>query len=262
MWPVLFSVFGVQIQSYGVSKALAAILAAIILGRSFQRLGYRSETAHWLVLWATVWGFVGAKVYFLVDNRTNIGWSALGGSGFVWYGGLIGATLAVALLSRRHGLRLGAVAGTMAMPLSLAYGIGRIGCFLAGDATDGRPAGLPWTMALPNGALPVNLPVHPALLYEAAGAFLIAAILWTLQRRVDAITVLGIYLALSGLARLLVEFISVNGSVLFGLTEAQVLSIASILIGLVMILFARNRGRRTEAAIRTAVATGFGRQVT
>ena len=39
MWPVLFSVFGIQIQSYGVSKALAALVAAWLLGRAFRRLG-------------------------------------------------------------------------------------------------------------------------------------------------------------------------------------------------------------------------------
>ena len=40
MWPVLFSVFGIQIQSYGVSKALAALVAAWLLGRAFRRLGF------------------------------------------------------------------------------------------------------------------------------------------------------------------------------------------------------------------------------
>ena len=32
MQPVLFSVFGLDIQSYGVSKALAALVAALLLG--------------------------------------------------------------------------------------------------------------------------------------------------------------------------------------------------------------------------------------
>lgn len=50
MWPVLFSVFGIQIQSYGVSKALAALVAAWLLGRAFRRLGFPVEQAHSLVL--------------------------------------------------------------------------------------------------------------------------------------------------------------------------------------------------------------------
>lgn len=257
MWPVLFTILGVPIQSFGVSKLLAAVLSALILGRSFERLGYTTSTAYRLVLWATVWGFVGAKVYFLVDSEATLVWSSRDGSGFAWYGGLIGGTLAVALFSRMHRLRLGAVAGAIAVPLSLAYGIGQIGCFLAGDGTYGRPTELPWALAFPNGAVPVNVPVHPAPLYEAAGAFLIAAILWTLRRRVGAITVFGTYLVLSGLARLLVEFVRTDEPVLMGLTEPQVLSAASIIVGLALIVVARRRARRTEAAIRATVALGF-----
>ena len=49
MWPVLFSVFGIQIQSYGVSKALAALVAAWLLGRAFRRLGFPVEQAHSLL---------------------------------------------------------------------------------------------------------------------------------------------------------------------------------------------------------------------
>jgi len=260
MWPVLFTVFGIPVQSYGTSKALAAIVAGMILGRSFQRMGLRKATAHWLVFWATVWGFVGAKIYFAIDNSIIPGGRGSGASGFVWYGGLIGGTLAVAVFSHRHRLRLGSIAGAIAIPLSLAYGIGRVGCFLAGDNTYGRPADLPWAMAFPNGTAPVDVPVHPAELYEAAGAFLIAAVLWALQRRVDAITTFGTYLGLSGLARLLVEFIRVNEPALLGLTEAQWLSIASILIGLLMVIVARERARRTEAAIRATVALGFAAQ--
>ena len=39
MRPILFAVFGFPIQSYGVSKALAAIIGAWLLGRAFVRNG-------------------------------------------------------------------------------------------------------------------------------------------------------------------------------------------------------------------------------
>lgn len=241
MWPVLLDVFGVQIQSYGASKAVAAIVGALILGRRFRRLGYDEEIAYSLVMWATVWGFVAAKVYFL-DNWGHFDLHTLGGSGFVWYGGLVGGTLAVVVISRRHQLPLAAVAGSMAMPLSVAYGIGRLGCFLAGDGTYWKPTDLPWGMAFPNGAVPVNVLVHPAQLYEAAAAFLIAAALWVLQDRLSPAGVFGSYLALSGIARVLVEFVRVNNPVLLGLTEAQFLGFASVSIGAVLIVRYRKDG--------------------
>ncbi|CAI9411503.1 prolipoprotein diacylglyceryl transferase [Aestuariimicrobium sp. T2.26MG-19.2B] len=241
MWPVLFSIFGVQIQAYGVSKAAAALVAAYLLGRAFERVGLDKDTAHSLVLWATVWGFVGAKVYFLLENGRHLAWHMLGGSGFTWYGGLIGGAAAVIVITRRHQLGLATVAGMMAAPLSVAYGIGRIGCFLAGDGTYGRPTDLPWGMTFPRGVVPVNVPVHPAQLYEAAGAFTIAGILWTLRTRWAPVSVFGSYLVLSGLARLLVEFVRLNTPILVGLTQAQLTGVASMIIGAVLILHGRRR---------------------
>ncbi|MCC2592505.1 prolipoprotein diacylglyceryl transferase [Tessaracoccus sp. OS52] len=253
MWPELFSVFGFQVQSYGVSKALALLVGGFLLGRTFQRIGYDRDLAYSLALWATVWGFVGAKLYFLVANLDHLSWHMLGGSGFVWYGGLIGGSLAVLVLTRRNHLSLAKVVGAMAAPLSVAYGIGRIGCFLAGDGTYGKPTDLPWGMAFPNGAVPINVPVHPAQLYEAAGAFLIAGILWIIARRMQPAAVFGSYLILSGLARLLVEFVRINNPILLGLTEAQVFGAASILGGAILLVrYALHGQATTPEADRTS----------
>lgn len=247
MWPELFSAFGIQVQSYGVSKALALLVGGFLLGRAFQRIGYDKELAHSLALWATVWGFVGAKAYFLLANLDHLTWHMLGGSGFVWYGGLIGGSAAVLVTTRRNQLSLAKVAGAMAAPLSVAYGIGRIGCFLAGDGTYGKPTDAPWGMAFPNGAVPIDVPVHPAQLYEAAGAFLIAGILWVIGRRVRPAAVFGSYLVLSGFARLLVEYVRINNPIMFGLTEAQVFGLASILGGGILLIRDTRHGRTTPA---------------
>lgn len=246
MWPVLFEFFGFQVQSYGVSKAVAALIGALVLGKRFLRLGYGKDVAYSLVMWATVWGFVGAKVYFLIDNWRHFDWHMLGSSGFVWYGGLIGGVLAVVVIARRHGLPLTRVAGEMVMPLSVAYAIGRVGCFLAGDGTYGRPTDLPWGMAFPDGAVPVNVPVHPAQLYEAAVALLIAGVLWLLRDRIAPIAVFGSYLVMSGMARIAVETVRINPPVLLGLTEAQLFGIASIAIGAALVL--RHRGTNREGS--------------
>ena len=117
------------------------------------------------------------------------------------------------------------------MPLSLAYGIGRLGCFLAGDGTYGRPTDLPWGMAFPNGVVPTDVPVHPTPLYEAAAAVLMVAVLLPIGRRWAPTRVFGAYLVLSGLARLAVEFVRVNDPVLAGLTQPQLWALGSIAVG-------------------------------
>ena len=174
--------------------------------------------------------------------------------GFTWYGGLIGGVIASLVIVRRHQLPLGAVSGAAAVPLTVAYGIGRLGCLLSGDGTYGKPTNLPWGMAFPNGVVPTDVPVYPTPLYEAAAAFAIAGILWVLGRRWRPVPVFGSYLVLSGLSRLLVEFLRVNDPVLLGLTEAQLFAIASMILGAVLILRDNQRAQPTPADLDSVPA--------
>jgi phosphatidylglycerol:prolipoprotein diacylglycerol transferase len=252
--PVLFSVFGFDIQSYGVSKALAALVAAFLLARAFDRLALKRDFAYSLVMWATIWGFVGAKIYYLLEQVPNFDLHHLGGMGFTWYGGLIGGVAAALVIVRRHRLPLGAVAGAAAVPLSVAYGIGRLGCLLSGDGTYGRPTSVPWAMTFPNGVVPTNVPVHPTPLYEALAAVLIATVLLVLGKRWNPAAVFGAYLALSGISRFLVEFLRINEPVLLGLTQPQLWALVSLIAGVVLIIRTQllNRPRRNPAGAPVA----------
>lgn len=240
MRPVLFTILGFDVQTYGLSKAAAALVAAWLLGRAFERRGLSKDSAHALVLWSTVWGFVGAKIYYLLEQLPSITLHDLGGMGFTWYGGLLGGTAAALVVIRRHQLPGGIVAGAVAVPLTVAYAIGRLGCLLSGDGTYGRPTDLPWGMAFPNGVVPTDVPVHPTPLYEAAAAVLIVAVLAYLGRRWAPVQVFGAYLVLSGLARVSVEFVRINDPVLAGLTQPQLWALGSIAVGGALIA----RGRR------------------
>ena len=234
MRPVLFSILGLDIQTYGLSKALAAIVAAWLLGRAFAARGLSRDSAHSLAFWATVWGFVSAKLYFLLEQLPDITLHHLGGMGFTWYGGLIGGTAAVIVVARRHKLPLPTVAGTMAAPLSVAYAIGRLGCLVSGDGTYGKPTDLPWGMTFPEGVVATDVPVHPTPLYEAIGALIIAVVLWRLGRRTDPLRVVAAYLVLSGGARLLVEMLRTNEVTILGLTQPQIWSLVSLVIGIAL----------------------------
>ena len=151
------------------------------------------------------------------------------------------------LLARRHRLPLGRLAGVAAAPLSFAYGIGRIGCFLSGDGTYGTPSDLPWAMAFPNGTMPTLVPVHPTALYEAIGAIAIGGLLWTVRTRWTSLTVFGVYAILSAAARFLVEEIRINQEVLLGLTQPQLWSLMLVAIGIALLVrdrLAWSRGPR------------------
>ena len=246
MQPVLFSVLGIDIQAYGVSKALAALVAAYLLGRAFASRGLPKESAHTLVFWATIWGFAAAKVYFLAEQLPDITVHDLGGMGFTWFGGLIGGVAAALVTIRRHGLPVGVVAGLAAVPLTVAYGIGRLGCLLSGDGTYGRPSTLPWAMTFPNGVVANDVPVHPTPLYEALAAAVIAVLLWRASRTMPLPAIFGAYLVLSGVSRFLVELLRINEPVIAGLTQPQLWSIVSVVAGVTIAVRTRN-DRTTDA---------------
>ncbi len=62
MRPILFSVLGFDVQTYGLSKVVAAWVAAMLLGRAFEGRGISSrQQAYSLVFWSTVWGSLGRR---------------------------------------------------------------------------------------------------------------------------------------------------------------------------------------------------------
>lgn len=233
MYPVLFEIFGLPIRSYGVSKALAALVAIFLLTREFRRLRWDTEVAINLVVATTLFGFLGAKLYYLAENIGSLSLHDFGGSGFTWYGGFLAGLIVFVVMARRHRLPLARLAAVSAAPMSVAYGIGRLGCLLAGDGTYGTPTDLPWGMAFPNGVVPTTVPVHPTPLYEAIVAFAIAGLLWSVRRRWRPAAVIGTYAVLTGTARFLVEFVRINDEAILGLTQPQLWSVALVAAGAV-----------------------------
>jgi phosphatidylglycerol:prolipoprotein diacylglycerol transferase len=96
-------------------------------------------------------------------------------------------------------------------------------------------------MSFPNGVVPTTDRVHPAPLYELLIWSAIGWLLWRLgarflknQRRAGEI--FCYYLILTGAARFLVEIIRINPPWIFGLSNAQVASVASVIAGCALLL--------------------------
>jgi phosphatidylglycerol:prolipoprotein diacylglycerol transferase len=169
-------------------------------------------------------------------------------AGFAWYGGLIAGILT--LMWQGRAAKVGALGmlDLAAPAAAVGYGVGRIGCFTSGDGDYGIPTSLPWGVSFPHGLVPTMQRVHPTPIYELIVALVIAAILWKRGRRNPG-EITGEYLVLSGIARFLVEFIRINPRIYFGMSNAQVASIGSMIVGVAIIVWARR-----HAATRTARA--------
>jgi phosphatidylglycerol:prolipoprotein diacylglycerol transferase len=107
-----------------------------------------------MVFAAAAGGLAGARLLLILEEWTHFlrsPWDFIfSGSGFSWYGGLLGGIIAVTWWVRRHRILWLKAADIAAPAGALGYGVGRVGCFLAGDATWGKVTNVPWGMAFPN----------------------------------------------------------------------------------------------------------------
>ncbi|HSE91509.1 MAG TPA: prolipoprotein diacylglyceryl transferase family protein [Candidatus Binatia bacterium] len=248
MLPILFQFGPLTIYSFGVFMALAALAAAWVVQAELKRNGYNPELASTMVFAAAIGGLVGARILFIVEDWSNFlrsPWDYIfTGAGFTWYGGFLGGVLGVSWVVRKNNIPWLKAADIAAPALAIAYGVGRLGCHVAGDGDWGTVTDLPWGVAYKNAIIgwvdpstgipyPPGVRVHPTPIYEFLESVLIFGILWALRKKEYAPgTLFWLYLALSGLARLVVEFWRLNPVVGFGLTEAQWFGAAMILVGL------------------------------
>ncbi|HVR05736.1 MAG TPA: prolipoprotein diacylglyceryl transferase family protein [Solirubrobacteraceae bacterium] len=260
-----FDVLGLQVKSFGVVFALAFLACGLLIARRLHELDKPVDWAYEIVFAALVGGLVGARGYFLLQNYNEVKGhllsSIFSGSGLIWYGGAIGGAIGVLAWMRwRRALNLVMLDMTVTA-LALGYALGRIGCQVSGDGDYGIRSSLPWAMGYPHGTVPTppGVTVQPTPIYETVAMGLVALLLWRLRDRVRPGVIVALYCLLSGLERLLVEFIRRNKEVLVGLTAAQLESVVLMIIGAIWLtLLVRERGlaglRPTASGPRPAAA--------
>jgi phosphatidylglycerol---prolipoprotein diacylglyceryl transferase len=233
VYPELLHIGPVTIHSFGVMLALAFFTAGAVTHWRLRVMGEDPEIIYSVLIGAIVGGIVGAKLHYLILHPDELRVAAFSGSGLVWYGGLFGGAVGAYLVAHFAHASKAALADAIAPGVALAYGVGRLGCFLNGDDY-GVATTLPWGMAFPKGSPPTTVVVHPTQLYEVLASVVIFALLvWVIGPRLPRVGgLLWAYLALAGIERFLVEFVRTNPPVLLGLTQQQWISIGSIIVGL------------------------------
>ncbi len=255
MYPTIVDFGPVGIHSYGLMLATAFITSTFVIQHELKRRGFVSDLAGTIVVAAAMGGVVGAKIYAaLLDGRITFT-ELFSTSGLVWYGGFIGGCLGVLIVVVRSPNPTLPTIDIIGPTLLLGYGIGRIGCLLAGDGDYGPPSDLPWAMAFPNGTVPTDVPVHPTPIYETLISFTFFGILWSQRRRLEDIpgVLFGSSLILLGVERFIAEFWRITPRVLGWMTGAQLFSIVAFIVGIVLIFWARSRPP-TEAVVETVAA--------
>jgi phosphatidylglycerol:prolipoprotein diacylglycerol transferase len=243
-----------NLPTFGLMLWLAVVIAAIVADRAFKR-AHISADAVGMVAVALVVGLIGSKIWHVLDSPEEFRaehWRVLwDNAGFAWYGGLTFGIAALVLMGWRSKIGVLRTLDLLAPAAAIGYGVGRIGCFLSGDGCYGiaiQPVHIfgfafrAWGMAFPNGIEPVDYPVYPTPLYELGAGLVIGWWLWRRLGKPHATgAILGQYLALSGIARFLVEFIRRNPKVLWGLSNAQLASAGAAVVGIALTWWASTR---------------------
>jgi len=245
----------IPIHLFGLMLAMAFLAAGHVLGREFGRKGYDEDLASSAVLWCAAGSLIGARLWLVIEDWPGFVRDPVGllftGSGFVFYGGLVGGAVAMTLFFRRHDIPWWRGADAVAPALVLGQAIGRVGCQLSGDGDWGTVTTLPWGMAYPYAVVgwpyPPGVVVHPAPVYESLAYLAVFALLWRWRRtpQPDG-NIFCWYLVLASGARFLIEFVRINPVVAAGLTAAQIASLALIALGAAR-LVAQRRWRTVAA---------------
>ncbi len=247
MFPHLFSIGEFHIRAWGLMVALGILVATLVSKKLAEKEGLDGEIILDYVLYAVVAGILGARVWEIIFSWSNFENNPLSALEF-WNGGLsiqggVAAGLIVTLwFVRRHKLNFWQFADVLAPGLILGQAIGRIGCFLNGDAY-GIPANSWFGVVYKPGTPAFNafgaVPLIPAELMEAAGDLLIFGLLiFLLKHRPFRGFVALMYFALYSLLRFTLEFWRADSLLIApGLKAAQISSLLILAGACILIVY-------------------------
>ncbi|MBC5824271.1 MAG: prolipoprotein diacylglyceryl transferase [Candidatus Eremiobacteraeota bacterium] len=248
--PVALHVGRAGIRWYGLTYLIGALIVYLQLQsrRSRQRTGMTIEQAQEFVVYAMMGVIVGGRIFFLIADlltppqagghpmsyylENPLELISIWHGGMAFHGGLIGAIVGSWLFLRKTGLSFSPLAdeGILWLPLDIA--LTRCANFINGELP-GRLTDAPIGIHFPD----FSGYRYPSQLFEAVGMVLVVLpLLWLLHsrsRRADGI-IFWAFIAAYGAVRTVVEFYREPGIVFFGLTGAQYLTIAMLILGVVM----------------------------
>ncbi len=253
MNPVLFIINDYEVRSYLII-ILAAILLAALLIRYYEipflKAGRRcpgtidryNGEALFIALVSTV---IGARLGFVFTNWHLYGDDplrilAIWRGGLAFHGGLAAVLIAVSLHSLIRRIPIGRLMDLAVPYVSLAYAVGRVGCFFNGCCY-GHITELSWALVYP---AVDDAARHPTQLYSAAAALSFFPVLLYIHRRNYPVGVaFAWFLILFGSYRFAVEFFRVSEALISMISLAQLISLAVIAGGLVLLLIINKKWR-------------------
>ena len=256
--PIIFSIGHFHLRWYSLIVMTAIAVGVWLTAREAGRRGFKKDDIYDAAIWVVLAGLLGARLFHVIDHWPDVFSANPIRALYIWegglaiWGGVFGGLIAVTILARRRGWRLSRLLDAGAPGLVLAQAIGRFACIITGDAM-GKPTTGPIGFAYTSSeAMVPQLGVYytPTPVYEIVMNLSIFALLWRLRRsNLPDGALFLIYLTLYSAGRFLITFWSSYQIVAFGLNQAQLISLAALVIGLPWLVYLLRRSRPVTAAI-------------
>ena len=260
--PVALTLFGFPIRWYGLILVVAVGTAIWVAGREGRRRGVEPQIVSDAAIWVGAAALVGGRALYMLQNEIGsltqhpAHFLMIWMGGLSFYGGLIGALIALALFARRRGMPLLVALDVAAPAAAIGQAIGHVGCLIGGDSF-GIPTDLPWAIVYrnPNAMAPLNIPLHPTQAYEAILLSLLFAALWLNRDRLGRLgggVVASAYLIALAAIRFGLFFLRDEPDVFLGLKTAQLIGLGIAILAIVLFTVARRPRATTTPALEAS----------
>ena len=241
MNPVAFTIFGIDVMWYGVLISAGVLAGIFVALKEAERTGFKEDDLIDFLLYAIPAGIVGARIYYVIFSwdyyRQNLSQIInIRNGGLAIHGGIIAGVITGILFCKKRRINVLELLDLVMPSLALGQSIGRWGNFINQEA-HGGPTDLPW------GILVDGRKVHPTFLYESIMNILIFIFLVWFRKHKKAShgQILGLYLILYSAGRFLIEGLRTDSLMFAGMRIAQLISLASILIGAALLIYVKRK---------------------
>lgn len=241
------TVFGKTIAMYGLMITLGLFIGVLIAILRRRKYNISRDDVLFSSCYGGIGLVIGAKLLYIITiipiiiENWNIIMSDIKAlyhamsSGFVFYGGLIGALIGYYIYCKQYKMNFMVLMDLMAPSIPIIHGIGRIGCLFAGCCYGMHYDGpfhiiFEYSTVAPNG-----IPLFPIQLVESifnilAGALLI---LYTRRKRKPG-KAIGLYVIYYSIMRFFLEFLrgDISRGIILNLSTSQLISIFLLPLGL------------------------------
>jgi phosphatidylglycerol:prolipoprotein diacylglycerol transferase len=254
--PIAFSIGPMSVRWYGLMYVVGITVGLLVAWPYARSKGFTQSQLEKFIVWAILAGFVGARLYYVIQQPLGPylaePWRVLAvwEGGMAFYGAIFGVVIVLLIAGWRLKISTLKLLDFGALFAVVGQFFGRIGNFINGDVI-GYPTGLPWGVvyANPNSFAPRHdIAYQPAAAYEILIDILLFGLLWWLRNKLKPGILFFVYILGYSLSQIIVFTWRDNEVILLGLKQAQLTAIAVIAVAIIvfLVLFRRQRKLTTK----------------